>query len=150
MEEAGTCSRSAVWRRRVRTPPPLRVRSPEHWLQVRAFTSKLTIPGEAIPYPCTDPTASVRPAGAPRKTGPASRALAVPAGGAPRSPVIPATNACGRRQATRSIRAVRWRPAILTNRARIRRRTLAQRKRENLYSPPLAAQQQEVSLPQSL
>ena len=28
MEEAGTCSRSAVWRRRVRIPPPLRVGRP--------------------------------------------------------------------------------------------------------------------------
>ena len=41
------------------------------------------------------------------------------------------------------------RPAILTRREQIKRRILAQRKRENLYWSPPAAQQQEVSLPQS-
>ena len=41
------------------------------------------------------------------------------------------------------------RSAILTRRERIKRRTLAQRKRENLYWPPVAAQQQKVSLPKS-
>ena len=39
------------------------------------------------------------------------------------------------------------RAAILARRERIKRRTLAQRKRENLYWPRTAAQRQEVSLP---
>ena len=39
--------------------------------------------------------------------------------------------------------------AILTRRVQIKRRTLAQRKRENFYLPLPAAQQQEISLPQS-
>ena len=41
------------------------------------------------------------------------------------------------------------RSAILTRREQIKRRTLAQRKREHLHWPSTAAQQQEVSLTQS-
>ena len=38
------------------------------------------------------------------------------------------------------------RPAILARREQIKRRTLAQRKRENLYTPPQAGNRQKVSL----
>ena len=38
------------------------------------------------------------------------------------------------------------RPAILARREQIKRRTFAQRKRENLHMPPRAASRQEVSL----
>ena len=38
------------------------------------------------------------------------------------------------------------RPAILTRRAQIKRRTLEQRKRENLHTPPSAVTRREVSL----
>ena len=41
------------------------------------------------------------------------------------------------------------RPAILTRHEQIKRRTLARRKREKLYWPPTAAQQQKVFLTKS-